>query len=106
MEFRILGTLEALEDGRPLAVEGAKQRALLGLFVIHANLNQPLAIERLVDERWGERPPARAAKAVQIHISRLRKVLNRPAADGGGQLVTLERGVSNGSASTCIGLSG
>jgi DNA-binding SARP family transcriptional activator/WD40 repeat protein len=90
MDIRILGTLEALEDGRPLAVEGAKQRALLALLVIHAN--QPLATERLIDELWGERPPASAAKAVQIHVSRLRRALDQRAANGGGLLVTRERG--------------
>ena len=90
MDFRILGSLEALEDGRPLAVEGAKQRALLALLVIHAN--QPLATERVIDELWGEHPPARAAKAVQIHVSRLRKALDRSAANGGGLLLIREHG--------------
>lgn len=33
MNFRILGPLEVLEDGRRLALEGAKQRTLLALLV-------------------------------------------------------------------------
>jgi DNA-binding SARP family transcriptional activator len=86
MDFRILGRLEVLANGRPVALGGARQRALLALLVIHAN--EPLGTERLIDELWGERPPATATKTMQVNISRLRKALGgRP-----GMLVTRERG--------------
>jgi hypothetical protein len=58
MEFRILGPLEVLGDERRVAVGGDKQRALLALLLIHAN--QTLSSERLIDELWGEQPPASA----------------------------------------------
>ena len=58
MDFRILGPFEVLDDGRRVALGGAKQRALLALLVIHAN--EPLGTERLIDELWGEHPPATA----------------------------------------------
>src|SRR5438105_9182716 len=32
-------------------------------------------MERLVDELWGEEPPARATKALQVYVSQLRKAL-------------------------------
>lgn len=48
MEFRILGPLEVLGDGRPVALGGDKQRSLLALLVIHAN--QTLSSARLIDE--------------------------------------------------------
>jgi DNA-binding SARP family transcriptional activator len=74
MEFRILGPLEVLEEeGRAVALGGSKQRALLAVLLLHAN--KPLTTERLIDELWGERPPATAAKAVHVHVSRLRKAL-------------------------------
>src|SRR5512132_947522 len=73
MDFRILGPLEALDEGRALALGGSKQRALLALFLLHAN--ETLSTDRLIDELWGERPPATATKAVQVHVSRLRKAL-------------------------------
>ncbi len=73
MEFRILGPLEALDEGRALTLGGSKQRALLALLLTHSN--ETLSTERLIDELWGERPPATAAKTVQVHISRLRKAL-------------------------------
>jgi DNA-binding winged helix-turn-helix (wHTH) protein len=91
MDFRILGPLEVLDDGRRVALGGAKQRGLLALLVIHAN--ETLSTERLIDELWGERPPATAAKTVQVHISRLRKALERSAAGGCPQMVvTREHG--------------
>jgi DNA-binding SARP family transcriptional activator len=73
MDFRILGPLEALDEGRDVALAGGKQRALLALLLLHAN--ETLSMERLTDELWGESPPATVAKAVQVHISRLRKTL-------------------------------
>ena len=73
MEFRILGPLEVLEEGQALTLGGSKQRALLALLLTHSN--ETLSSERLIDELWGERPPATAAKTVQVHVSRLRKTL-------------------------------
>ena len=75
MDFRILGPLEALDEGREVALGGSKQRALLALLLLHAN--ETLSTDRLIDELWGERPPATAAKTVQVHVSRLRKALGR-----------------------------
>jgi predicted ATPase/class 3 adenylate cyclase/DNA-binding winged helix-turn-helix (wHTH) protein len=88
MDFRILGPLEVLDEGRAVALGGGKQRALLALFLVHAN--ETLATDRLIDELWGERPPANAAKTVQMQISRLRKALAAGAGDD--PIVTRERG--------------
>src|SRR4051812_42914044 len=73
MDFSILGPLEVLERGRALALGGRKQRALLGVLLLHAD--ETVSIERLVDELWGERPPATAAKLVQGYVAALRKRL-------------------------------
>jgi hypothetical protein len=51
IEFRILGPLEVLEDGRAVALGGSKQRALLAVFLLHAN--EPLTTDRLIEELWG-----------------------------------------------------
>ena len=89
MDFRILGPLEALDEGRDVAPAGNKQRALLALLLLHAN--ETLPVERLIDELWGEHPPTTAAKTLQAHVSRLRKALD--AANGGGAvIVTREHG--------------
>ena len=63
MEFRILGPLEAYDEGGQLALQGAKQRALLAVLLLHAN--EVVSADRLIDELWGESPPASAAKALR-----------------------------------------
>jgi DNA-binding SARP family transcriptional activator/tetratricopeptide (TPR) repeat protein len=91
MDFRILGPLEVLDEGRALSVGGSKQRALLALLVLH--VNEPLSTDRLIDALWGERPPATAAKTVQVHVSRLRKALAGGAGgDPAGLVATREHG--------------
>jgi DNA-binding SARP family transcriptional activator len=73
VEFRILGPLEVVEHGQKLPLGGLKQRALLAILLLHAN--EVVSSERLIDELWGERPPATAPKALQVYISKLRKSL-------------------------------
>ena len=85
MDFRILGPLEALDEGRGIALGGSKQRALLALLLLHAN--ETLSSDRLIEELWGEHPPATAPKTVQVHVSRLRKALGT-----GGMVVTRQHG--------------
>jgi hypothetical protein len=47
VEFRILGPLEVLDDdGRPLALGGAKQRTLLAVLLLHAG--RVVSAERLM----------------------------------------------------------
>jgi DNA-binding SARP family transcriptional activator/streptogramin lyase len=73
LEFRILGPLEVRDNGRVLELGGAKQRAVLALLLLQAN--EVVALDRLIDGIWGERPPDTAAAAVHGSVSRLRKVL-------------------------------
>ena len=73
MEFRILGPLEVVEQGRRLKLGGSRQRALLALLLTRAN--ELVSSDRLIDELWGAQPPRTVANALQYHISRLRKVL-------------------------------
>jgi predicted ATPase/DNA-binding SARP family transcriptional activator/Tfp pilus assembly protein PilF len=74
VEFRILGPLEVLDEAdRPLALGGAKQRALLAVLLLHAGA--VVSAERLVDELWGEDPPRSARSVLQVYVANLRKVL-------------------------------
>jgi DNA-binding SARP family transcriptional activator/tetratricopeptide (TPR) repeat protein len=75
MEFRILGPLEVLVDGRALELGGAKQRALLAILLLNAN--RVVSIERLIDALWDEEPTATAQKALQVYVSQLRKLVAR-----------------------------
>ena len=84
MDYRILGPLEACDDGTPLPLGGAKQRALLALLILHRG--EVVSTDRLIDDLWSEDPPASAQKSVQVYISHLRKAL------GDGRLSTHGRG--------------
>src|SRR3712207_8617577 len=78
MEIRILGPLEAAHEGRPVALRGGRQRALLAVLVLHAN--EVVAADRLVAELWPQGPPPTAGKIVQTYVSELRKALPDPGA--------------------------
>ncbi len=73
MEFLVLGPLEVRNGERTVRLGAAKQRALLGVLLLHAN--ETVSTARLVDELWGERPPATAEKLVQGYVHALRKQL-------------------------------
>ena len=91
MDFRILGPLEVIDEGRVIRLGGGKRRALLAVFLLHRG--ETLSTDRLIDELWGDDPPATAAKTVQVYISRLRKALTGAGSDGSdGMVVTREYG--------------
>ena len=72
MEFRLLGPVEVLRgEGRPVALGGAKPRALLALLLLHAN--EVVSRDRLIDTLWGDRPPGTAGHSLDVQVSRLRK---------------------------------
>jgi DNA-binding SARP family transcriptional activator/streptogramin lyase len=76
MEFRVLGSLEAVAEGRSLALGAAKQRALLAVLVL--NDNRIVSTDRLIDALWGEEAADGAAHTVQVYVSALRKALRVP----------------------------
>jgi DNA-binding SARP family transcriptional activator len=86
MDFRILGPLEVHDAGRPLVLGAGKQRALLAILLLHAN--EVVSADRLIDELWAGSPPGTAAKALQVHVSQLRKALMPKAGDRGHRLHT------------------
>ncbi len=73
MEFLILGPFEVKQGGRPLPLGGGKKRALLARLLLDAN--RVVSVEGLIDDLWGEDPPATANKALQGYVSQLRKFL-------------------------------
>jgi DNA-binding SARP family transcriptional activator len=79
-EFRLLGPVEAVVAGRPVRLAAAKPRALLALLLLRRN--EVVPTERLIDDLWGDEPPARATKTLQVYVSQLRKEL------GADRLVT------------------
>jgi DNA-binding SARP family transcriptional activator len=73
MDFRILGPLEVWEHGRAAPLGGPKQRALLATLLLDANHVVPA--DRLVEELWGDDPPATAENLLQGYVSQLRRRL-------------------------------
>src|SRR5947209_7618273 len=73
MQFGVLGPLLVQEEKGPVKLPSAKQRALLAILLLETPTVVPA--ERLVDELWGDDPPPTAAKALQVHISQLRRAL-------------------------------
>jgi DNA-binding SARP family transcriptional activator len=73
MEFRILGPMEVTDGERLLELGGLKQRLLLAVLLLRRN--EVVSPDELRAELWGERPPATAAKSIQVYVSRLRKEL-------------------------------
>jgi DNA-binding SARP family transcriptional activator len=92
MDFHILGPIEAIEGDRPLALGGAKQRALLGMLLLHAN--EVVSTDRLIDELWAGDRREDALKSLQVAVSRLRKALDagRTAGAEGAMIVTRSPG--------------
>jgi predicted ATPase/DNA-binding SARP family transcriptional activator len=73
VEFRVLGPLEVLEDGRRVRVQGRKPRALLAMLALHPGTM--VSADRLAEALWGEEPPVSTAGTLQVYVSQLRKVL-------------------------------
>ncbi|MGH8907009.1 MAG: BTAD domain-containing putative transcriptional regulator [Egibacteraceae bacterium] len=92
LEFRVLGPVEVVCDGRLLDLGPPRQRALLAMLVVHANT--VVSVDRLLDELWAGEPPASAPHALHVYVSNLRKALEpcRWPVDGGHVLVTRRPG--------------
>jgi DNA-binding SARP family transcriptional activator len=69
----VLGPLEVVADGRPIALGGPRQRALLALLLLHAN--RVVSSDRLLDELWPEEAPLAGRAALRVRVSQLRKAL-------------------------------
>jgi YVTN family beta-propeller protein len=79
MDFRILGPLEVCDGGRPLALGGEKQQALLAILLLHRN--EVVSADRLIDELWGESPPPGARQTLRAYVSKLRRAMATNGAD-------------------------
>ena len=83
LEFRVLGPLEVGRGQQGLPLGSPKQRALLGLFLVHAN--EAISRERLIEELWGDAAPKTVNAVLNVYLTRLRRLL----ADGTGEQLLL-----------------
>ena len=73
VELGVLGPLQVRQYGLPVPIPGAKPRAILTMLGLHGG--SVVSADTLVELLWGDDPPRTAAKALQTHISSLRRTL-------------------------------
>src|SRR5512132_3058548 len=73
VELGVLGPLQVRQDGVPVPIPGAKPRAILTMLGLHGG--SVVSADTLLNLLWGDDSPRTAAKALQTHISSLRRTL-------------------------------
>jgi class 3 adenylate cyclase len=73
VELGVLGPLQVRQYGLPVAIPGAKPRAILTMLGLHGG--SVVSADTFLELLWGDDPPRTAAKALQTHISSLRRTL-------------------------------
>ena len=73
VELGVLGTLQVRQYGLPVPIPGAKPRAILTMLGLHGGA--AVSADTLAELLWGADPPRTADKALQTHISALRRAL-------------------------------
>jgi predicted ATPase/DNA-binding SARP family transcriptional activator len=72
--FSILGPLEVrTASGAPIQVSSHQQRMLLAVLLLDPNT--AVTIDALIEALWPNEPPSAAHNAVQVHVSKLRDLL-------------------------------
>ena len=89
LEYSTLGPLEVRRGPGAVPVPGGNQRKLLLALVLEPN--RSVSRDQLIDALWGERPPAQAKNALQVHVSALRDLLE-VGADRGAVIATTPTG--------------
>ncbi|CAM5374277.1 LuxR family transcriptional regulator OS=Streptomyces griseorubiginosus OX=67304 GN=AQJ54_07045 PE=3 SV=1 [Streptomyces griseorubiginosus] len=73
MRIRVLGPLGAEVAGAPVELGTPRQRAVLALLV--AARGAVVSVDRMADQLWRGRPPARATVSLQTYVSNLRRLI-------------------------------
>ena len=78
VEFRILGPIEVVDNGRSIDLGSPQQRGLLALLLVHAN--RVVTTDRILEELWGD-DAAGKENALWVYVSRLRSVFEPDRVD-------------------------
>src|SRR3974390_2228727 len=73
MRFRLLGPLEVLTGEDWQGIGAPKWRSILAVLLIRAGQIVPADV--LINEVWGDAPPAKATNLISIYVLRLRRLL-------------------------------
>ena len=71
--IRLLGPVDLVVDGQPVAIRSASVRTMLAALATRPG--QMLSADALIEALWGDRAPRTAPHALHVHASRLRKLL-------------------------------
>lgn len=86
MHFGVLGPLEVIAHGQPVALRGLLQRATLGVLLL--NPNRVVSTSRLAEALWRDEPPPTARKMLQNAVAGVRSAFRGIPAAPGTELVT------------------
>ncbi|HEX8865355.1 MAG TPA: winged helix-turn-helix domain-containing protein, partial [Lentzea sp.] len=73
VRFGVLGPLLVTHGQRDVRISAGQPRQVLVLLLLHAG--QTVSVDHLMSILWDGDPPASARKAVQVHVSQLRRAL-------------------------------
>ncbi|MCM3924100.1 AAA family ATPase, partial [Frankia sp. AiPs1] len=73
VRIRVLGPLAVEVGGRPVALGGPRQRAVLARLVVARG--ELVSVDRLIEDLWRGEPPAKAVTSLQSYVSNLRRLL-------------------------------
>ncbi|WP_369387655.1 BTAD domain-containing putative transcriptional regulator [Streptomyces sp. CG1] len=92
MEINLLGPISVENDGVSAGIGANKVRALLATLALEAGM--AISHAELVDELWSGNPLENTLNALQVTVTRLRKVLDRVAGRSSG--ASMLKAVHNG----------
>lgn len=90
MDIRILGPVEAEENGCSVVPVAGKPRRMLALLAVNAGGFVPVAA--LADELWGGDPPRSAATTLQTYVLGLRTLIDAAGGRGGKEVLVTAPG--------------
>ncbi|MFF8774229.1 BTAD domain-containing putative transcriptional regulator [Kitasatospora sp. NPDC015120] len=90
LRFEVLGPVRGLRDGGELALGSPQQQGLLLALLFRAG--RQVSGAQLIDDLWGEDPPASAHGVIRTYVHRLRRILGPDVLTslGGGYLLVAE----------------
>ncbi|MDT0347327.1 AfsR/SARP family transcriptional regulator [Streptomyces litchfieldiae] len=76
MRYEVLGTLRVLDGDREFLINARKVQILLAALL--SRPGEVVTTDQLITEIWGQKAPRRAEASLYVHVSQLRKSLDRP----------------------------
>jgi DNA-binding SARP family transcriptional activator/tetratricopeptide (TPR) repeat protein len=81
VEFRVLGPVEVLDEGRFVDIGHSRQRSVLAVLLM--DLNEVVSTDLLVDRVWGDQPPKAGRNVLYGYVARLKAALAGSPVAGG-----------------------